>query len=263
MQAYLIKAAREAKLATAWMNPDEAYEQALSDFAADLLGKPPAHNAFLRDFIQLAEIVAYFGHLNSLAQTVLKLTLPGVPDLYQGTEMPLLALVDPDNRRAVKFDEAAHRLAQLQRRCNEPRLPLLSEMLTEWREGISKLYVTHQLLRLRSELPALFAEGTYQPLQVDGEYREHVFAFQRSWEQSTAIVVVARCMAKLMQGEIAAPLGAVWEDTVVRLSAPLAAGPRYELFSAESIELPAGIGELRMAEVLASFPIAVLLSKPL
>jgi (1->4)-alpha-D-glucan 1-alpha-D-glucosylmutase len=257
LQAYLIKAAREAKVATAWMNPDADYEQALCDFAAALLEKAPAQNAFLHDFSQLAEVVAYFGQLNSLAQTVLKLTAPGVPDLYQGTELPLLALVDPDNRRPVAFDAATRELADLQRRWQQSPAQLLADLLTEWRAGTAKLHVTYHLLQLRREWPALFADGDYQPLQVEGSRRDHVLAFQRSWQQTTIVVVVTRWLAKLMQGTVAAPVGEVWQDTVVHLTTPLATRPWHELLSAQPVELAAN-GELRVAAVLASLPVAVL-----
>ncbi len=258
LQAYLIKAAREAKLATAWMNPDEAYEQALCEFTAALLAKPPAQNAFLHDFSLLAEVVAYFGHLNSLALAVLKLTVPGVPDLYQGTELPVLALVDPDNRRPVEFAGAAAALSQLQRGIGEPRRPALAKMLSEWQSGASKLFVTHCLLQLRREMPELFAAGDYQPLQVEGAYRDHVLAFQRRWQRSSAIVVVPRWLARLMQGEIAPPLAAVWSDTIIRLTEPHGSARLRDLFSGQMIDVDSSCGELRVSEVLANFPVAVL-----
>jgi (1->4)-alpha-D-glucan 1-alpha-D-glucosylmutase len=260
LQAYLIKAAREAKVSTAWMNPDEAYEQALCDFAAELLSKPPAHNAFLRDFSIMAELVAYFGHFNSLVQTVLKLTVPGVPDLYQGTELPMLTLVDPDNRRPVDFDEAARQLSQLQRRLSEPRAPLLAELMSEWRRGTAKLFVTHCVLGLRSERPELFAQGEYVPLQVEGAHRDHVLAFQRRWQETSVTVIVPRWMAKLMQGEIAAPVGEVWQDTVIRLAEPHHCGRLREVFTDRVFDLEAASGELRVTQVLADFPLAVLVS---
>jgi (1->4)-alpha-D-glucan 1-alpha-D-glucosylmutase len=257
LQAYLIKAAREAKLATAWMNPDAGYEQALCDFAAELLARPPANNAFLHDFSLLAEIVAYFGHFNSLSQTVLKLTVPGVPDSYQGMELPQLTLVDPDNRGAVNFDQALHRLAQLRRCWDEPRQPLLAQLLSEWRQGTSKLFVTHALLELRRQLPELFAGNDYLPLSVEGEHRDHVSAFQRTGPGATVVVVVARWLAKLMHGEIAAPLGEVWGDAVVKLGAPLDEHCQ-ELFSNRRMPLESGTSELRVAQLFESFPAAVL-----
>ena len=259
LQAYVVKAAREAKLSTAWMNPDAAYEQALGDFVAALLA--PAQNAFLHDFAQLAQLVSYFGHLNSLTQTVLKLTAPGVPDIYQGTELPTLALVDPDNRRPVDFTAASRTLTLLERRAREPRLPLLAELLSNWRSGEAKLYVTQQLLQLRRELPALFAEGSYQPLTIEGEQREHLLAFQRTCGEASVIVVLPRWMAKLMHGELSAPIGAVWGECMIRTSSPLPAAGLHELFSGRTIALDNGGGELRVTEVLAHFSVAVLVSR--
>jgi (1->4)-alpha-D-glucan 1-alpha-D-glucosylmutase len=261
LQAYLIKAAREAKLATAWMNPDEAYEQALCDFATALLSRPPAHNAFLRDFSTLAEVVACFGYYNSLAQTVLKLTVPGVPDLYQGTELPQLSLVDPDNRRPVDFAAAAQALAGLQRRWHEPRLALLAELLADWQRGIGKLFVTHALLQLRRELPEVFAEGDYAPLPVEGEQRDHILAFQRSTRQHIVIVVVARWHAKLLRGELLAPVGEVWSDTFIRIVLPAGVTRFQEIFSDKLVEMEGAVSEVRAAELLASFPAAVLVAR--
>jgi (1->4)-alpha-D-glucan 1-alpha-D-glucosylmutase len=260
LQAYLVKAAREAKLATSWMNPDEAYEQALGEFAAELLGRPQANNAFLHDFSMLAELIAYFGYFNSLTQTILKLTVPGVPDTYQGMELPQLALVDPDNRRPVDFERARERLEQLQRRWHEPRAALLAEVIDAWRDGNGKLFVTRALLELRSQLPAVFDGGDYAPLSVEGEYRDHVLAFQRSSEGATVVVVVARWLAKLMQGEMAAPTGEVWRDTVLKLSAP-APGQFREVFSQRRVEVDAA-SELLLARLFESFPAAVLVCAP-
>jgi (1->4)-alpha-D-glucan 1-alpha-D-glucosylmutase len=258
LQAYSIKAAREAKQATAWMNPDAGYEQALCDFTAELLARPPANNAFLHDFSLLAEVVAYFGHFNSLSQSVLKLTLPGVPDSYQGMELPQFTLVDPDNRRAVDFDAARQQLAQLRRRWHEPRRALLQELLGEWQGGGSKLFVTHALLELRRQVPALFAGNDYLPLVVEGEHRDHVLAFQRTGQGTTVVVVVARWLAKLMHGEIAAPLGERWGDTLVRTGMPLQ-GDVQELFSNQPIAVASGSSEVRVAQLFENFPAAVLI----
>lgn len=242
------------------MNPDEAYEQALGEFAAELLARPPANNAFLHDFSMLAEVVAYFGYFNSLTQTVLKLTMPGVPDTYQGMELPQLALVDPDNRRPVDFEQAGERLRQLQRRWHEPRGALLAKFLTDWRDGSGKLFVTRALLELRGELPELFAGSDYLPLTVEGEHRDHVLAFQRSGAGATVVVIVARWLAKLMQAEMAAPTGEVWRDTLVKMSVP-APGQFLEVFSQRRVAID-GTGEVSAAELFASFPAAVLVCSP-
>ena len=127
LQAYAVKAAREAKRSTSWISPNGDYEKALGDFIAELLGDPE-RSAFLKDFGTLAETVAFFGRINSLVLTVLKVTSPGVPDFYQGTELPALTLVDPDNRHRVDFEAAVQRLDTVERVQGAPR-----DLL--WEEG--------------------------------------------------------------------------------------------------------------------------------
>src|SRR5262245_8321587 len=192
MQTYAVKAAREAKRSSSWISPNAEYEKALTDFIAELLGDPE-RSAFLKDFRVLAETIAFFGTLNSLVQTVLKITAPGVPDFYQGTEVPALTLVDPDNRRHVDFAAAAQKLDAI-------------ENLPPHERVTSKLYVMLRLLQLRRDDPELFAKGGYQALPVEGVHREHVFAFARTFEGRTCIVIVPRWTAKLLDGVTELPL---------------------------------------------------------
>ena len=161
----------------------------------------------------LAQTVAFFGRINSLVQTVLKIASPGMPDFYQGTELPALTLVDPDNRRRVDFDAAARHLDAIERLQGSPR-----GLLWEQDGVASKLYVIRKLLQLRRDDPQLFAQGDYQPLQVDGARKEHVFAFARTYEGRSCIVIVPRWSAKLMDAVNELPLGErVWADTRVAL----------------------------------------------
>ncbi len=173
----------------------------------------PERSAFLKDFRTLAQTVAFFGRINSLAQTVLKIASPGMPDFYQGTELPALTLVDPDNRRRVDFDAAAQHLDVIERLQGSPR-----ELLWEQEGVASKLYVIRKLLQLRRDDPELFAQGDYQALQVDGARKEHVFAFARTYEGRSCIVIVPRWTAKLMDAVNELPLGEqVWADTRIAL----------------------------------------------
>jgi len=256
LHEYVIKAAREAKRDTSWVSPNLEYEQALRDFVSQLLDDP-ARSAFVRDFAPLAGQVAFFGALNSLALVALRLTCPGVPDCYQGTELPALTLVDPDNRRAVDFDRARERLEQV---ADLAQLP--ADLLQHCDDSV-KLFLTTRLLQLRGRDPELFAAGAYVPLSIDGMYKDHAFAFARTCERRVALVVVPRWAAKLM-GRPALPLGeTAWEDTIVDVSA-LAA------MSADGVELNDVLsarsarferhGErtfLRLADALAGFPVAV------
>jgi (1->4)-alpha-D-glucan 1-alpha-D-glucosylmutase len=253
LHAYVVKAAREAKRSTSWMNPNADYEKALCEFVSELLANPQ-RNAFLRDFAAFAETVAYFGRFNSLAQTVLKLTAPGVPDTYQGTELPSLTLVDPDNRRAFDFDGVAPRLANIERFAGSPR-GLLADF------AASKLYVTWKLLQLRRREPSLFALGSYVPLAVEGDLKEHAIAFARQYEDRMCIVVASRWMAKLMNGVNELPLGeAVWRDTQIDLT-PAGDASLQDLFTGREVRADAGAQRLRVAQALADFPAAVLVTR--
>jgi (1->4)-alpha-D-glucan 1-alpha-D-glucosylmutase len=249
LQAYVVKAAREAKRSTSWIAPNAEYEKALGDFVGELLADPE-RSAFMKDFGALAATVAFFGRINSLAQTVLKITAPGVPDFYQGTELTALTLVDPDNRRRVDFDAAAGHLAAIQRLRGSPR-----ELVWEQEGAASKLFVIRKLLQLRRDDPELFARGDYQALQVDGARKEHVFAFSRTHEGRCCIVIVPRWTAKLMDAVNELPLGdRVWGDTRINASAMR----MRDVFTEREVAIEGGVS---VASVLSEFPVAVLVGK--
>ncbi|HKQ83684.1 MAG TPA: malto-oligosyltrehalose synthase [Steroidobacteraceae bacterium] len=218
VRAYVVKAAREAKIDTSWINPIEAYEQAFQDFVAAVL-EPTEHNAFLKDFSAFAEHIAYFGHLNSIVQTVLKLTAPGVPDFFQGTELPVFSLVDPDNRRPVDFERARELLSRVKADLARDAPAAVASAATEWKSGRAKLLMTAKLLELRSQHAALFLKGSYEPLRVGGEHAEHVAAYIRRYEGQVLIVVVSRWLAKLSAGESERLQPQIWADTRVELPA--------------------------------------------
>jgi (1->4)-alpha-D-glucan 1-alpha-D-glucosylmutase len=246
VQAYAIKAAREAKRSTSWISPHLEYEKALTEFIAELLGDPE-RSAFLKDFRVLAETVAFFGGINSLVQTVLKITAPGVPDFYQGTEMPALTLVDPDNRRPVDFATLTQSFAGL-------------ESLPEHERAVSKLFAIHKLLQLRRDDPELFAQGDYQALQVEGARKEHIFAFARTHAGRSCIVVVPRWTAKLMDGVNELPLRErVWADTRVVLADGAQVSDMRDVLSGSQIVFDGeqGSRSLNVGRALAVFPVAV------
>ncbi|MBX9846600.1 MAG: malto-oligosyltrehalose synthase [Xanthobacteraceae bacterium] len=186
---YAIKAAREGKLETNWLNPDERYEDGLRSFVKGILDAE-ASRAFLASFADVARRAALLGALNSLAQLVLKATMPGVPDFYQGTELWDLALVDPDNRRPVDFTARQAMLAAL---------PSASagELADNWTDGRIKMALTRRLLQLRAEHPDAFRNGAYETVAVTSPHRDHVIAFKRSWQRSRFLVIVGRHYAAL------------------------------------------------------------------
>jgi (1->4)-alpha-D-glucan 1-alpha-D-glucosylmutase len=189
LQAYLLKACREAKLRTSWLAPNAEYEKATADFIANAL----SNRDFLNLFLPFARRVAELGALSSLSRTVLKIASPGVADFYQGTELWDLSLVDPDNRRPVDYETRKKELASLE--------PLLSghgdgaglkDMLEHWEDGRVKLFVTAKALRYRRDHADLFLKGSYEPLEVRGRSTEHFIAFRRSFGAEEAVVVAPR-----------------------------------------------------------------------
>jgi (1->4)-alpha-D-glucan 1-alpha-D-glucosylmutase len=237
MQAYALKAAREGKQETSWLNPDEAYEAGLQTFLARILDRS-ASAEFLDSLETLAQRLSLLGALNSLSQITLKATMPGVPDFYQGTEFWDLSLVDPDNRRPVDFAERAAVLASIE-------TPGWESLAQGWPNGHIKLAWTRHLLKVRTELADVFADGDYQPLGVTGRDSNHVIAFARRRGRDAAIVVVAKSFAAFSQG------GRAW--------------PRAEAFDGAlhlngySVE---GIGgkatEMRLSALFQHLPVAVL-----
>ncbi len=197
MQAYALKAAREGKQETSWLNPNEAYEAGLRTFIGRILD-PALSAEFLGSLETLARRLALLGALNSLGQITLKATMPGVPDFYQGTEFWDLSLVDPDNRRPVDFAERAKILASTE-------APDWQRLVQNWPNGHVKLAWTRHLLKLRNELADLFAEGDYEPLQASGPHSHHVIAFARRKGGAAAIVAVAKSFAAFSQSGRAWP----------------------------------------------------------
>ncbi len=258
LQQYAIKAAREAKRCTSWLNVDEAYEEALRRFVAKLLERR-GRNAFLHDFAKFATLVSHFGHLNSLSQCLLKLTAPGTPDIYQGCERLAFALVDPDNRRRVDFDDAQQRLASLQEGlARSPREQVLRQLLDDACGGDAKLFLTSQLLRLRKQRPALFAEGRYESLSVDGDAMEtYVAAFARIHEGQCVVVVVTRGSCRRMGRQSGTPLAGAWQGATVNLGELAGRGEWTEYLSGRKHAERAG--SLPLDQVLSDWPLAVLL----
>jgi (1->4)-alpha-D-glucan 1-alpha-D-glucosylmutase len=238
IQAYALKAAREGKQETSWLNPNQAYEAGLRTFLSRILDRSTSAE-FLNSLETLAQRVSLLGALNSLSQITLKATIPGVPDFYQGTEFWDLSLVDPDNRRPVDFAERTSVLTSLE-------APDWESLAQNWHNGHVKLAWTRRLLKLRTELADVFAHGDYQPLEIAGPHRDHVIAFVRRHGRDAAITAVAKSFAPLSQG------GRVW--------------PRAESYDGTldlngySVEGIAGDGmtEVRLSALFRHLPVAVL-----
>ncbi|MCC2629839.1 MAG: malto-oligosyltrehalose synthase, partial [Thermomicrobiales bacterium] len=216
-------------------------------------------NPFLEDFAALREMVAHAGAINALAQQLLKLTAPGVPDVYQGTELWDQSLVDPDNRRPVDYAQRTRLLRGLQRR--RPGRRLAADLLETKADGRTKLYLTSRALACRAAYPVLFARGAYLPLAAEGAAADHVVAFARRDEENEFITVVPRLVVGLTHKELVDPIGSeVWGDTRLLLS-NAEPGTRYrDVFSGETIKVSAGDdgASLSVSEIFASFPFALL-----
>src|SRR5829696_2024763 len=251
IQAFMLKAAREAQVHTSWVNPDPAYEDALQQFVRSALDASRP-NAFLEDFAALREMVAHAGAINALAQQLLKLTAPGVPDIYQGTELWDQSLVDPDNRRPVDYAQRTRLLRGLQRR--HPGRRLAADLLETKADGRIKLFLTSRALACRAAYPDLFARGEYIPLATEGAAADHVVAFARRDAENEFITVVPRLVVGLTGKEFVDPVGPeIWGDTRLLLSDAEPETRYRDVFSGGTIKAAAGDGgaTLPIAEIFA------------
>jgi (1->4)-alpha-D-glucan 1-alpha-D-glucosylmutase len=257
IEAYLRKSLREAKFRTSWTNPNLAYEDAALGFARDILSAKRASAAFLRELRMFARECATVGALSSLAQTTLKLTSPGVPDIYQGCEFWDLSLVDPDNRRPVDYGARSNALAGFEERvARGEQAAVAKELLGSWRDGHVKAYVTWQLLHLRREHPAIFLGSSYVPLEVRGERPDHIVAFAREG----ILVVAPRLMRALVDrkdGSAGLP-PLEFEDEYIQLR-PNDAQRYVERFTGATVEGREDSNGLVLdvADTLRRFPAAV------
>ncbi|MGH7043963.1 MAG: malto-oligosyltrehalose synthase, partial [Acetobacteraceae bacterium] len=247
LAAWQQKALREARRRSDWVLPDAAYEAGCRRFLARLLD--PAHSDGLTgEIARMVALIAPAGALNSLAQTTLRLTAPGVPDLYQGTEFWDFSLVDPDNRGPVDFSACAAAL--------EPDVAP-GALLAQWHDGRVKQALIARLLGLRARLPELFAHGEYAPLRLAGAHASRALAFARAEQGTAAVVVVSRLAARL-PGLDRAPLvaPAAWDDTAVLLPPRLRGRTVVDALGAAPMA-PSG-PRLRLAALLTDLPVAVL-----
>ncbi len=192
------KALREAKVHTSWIDPDLNYEKAVEQFIRDSIGVG-SRNRFMEDFLELRKTIAFYGYVNALSQTLLKITSPGVPDFYQGTELWDFSLVDPDNRRPVDFEKRVRMLEELNSQEAEAPEDLLKDMVSNWQDGRIKLYLIRTALNFRLAHKELFAAGEYIPLEGAGPRRDRIVAFARRRRKGWVIVAVPRLVAGFLR----------------------------------------------------------------
>jgi (1->4)-alpha-D-glucan 1-alpha-D-glucosylmutase len=252
LQAYMLKASREAKTHTAWLHPAPEYEAALSSFVAGTLADPE----FVAVLSRFCRRIDSYAATKALAQVVLKLCSPGVPDTYQGSELWHQVLVDPDNRRLVDHDALARRLAELDEQRGDRRA-LTQRLLANFADGSLKLFVVSELLRLRRDEPSSFRSG-YVALEAG----PNVIAFGRGTlvpERESALdllCVVPRFPFRITRGRSPWPIGAVWRDET--LAFPALRGKYQNVFTGA---LLAANGSLELAQIFADFPVAVLVRR--
>ena len=262
LQEFMLKAVREAKLHTSWLTPNQQYEEALKAFVERVLTGDGGRR-FLPAMRPLQDRIAAIGMMNSLSQVAVKLGSPGVPDIYQGTDLWDLSLVDPDNRRPVDFARRQCLLDEIDRLLGaaEPeRLAAVAGMLTNWRDGRIKLLLTAAGLRLRREKPELFLAGDYVPLETDVTGPGNAIAFARAHGEDGALVVAPRLCARLFGADLRPPLGESWKTSRVLLPPPLAARSfRHELTGVEIRPTIAGEQAwIFLGEVFAHVPVGIL-----
>lgn len=231
-QAYMMKAVREAKLQTSWIANNKDFEDSLMEFIACTMDHAP----FMKDVEQFVERVKYAGRVNSLAQTLMKHTVPGIPDLYQGTEIWDLSLVDPDNRRPVDYEQRRQILQDMRGMMSDN---VATRVMERMDDGMPKMWVIHQALQLRRERPEWFgAESAYTPLAVTGPKSDHVIAYTRCNNVAT---IVPRLTLKVMDS---------WRDTAVVLPQ----GTWTNRLTGAAMEG----GSVQMRWLIREFPVALL-----
>jgi (1->4)-alpha-D-glucan 1-alpha-D-glucosylmutase len=259
LRAYVLKATREAKSHTSWINPNARYDETLARFV-DAILDPARSSRFLDDFTTFQARVAHFGAINSLAQTLVKITAPGVPDFYQGTELWDLSLVDPDNRRPVDWSHRRRVLAELEATIAAAgdRAALTQELVKTREDGRVKMYLIREALAFRARRRALYERGDYRPLEVHGAWAEHVCAFARTGDGGAAVTVIPRLLARRGPDTLPHGLG-YWADTWLELPAELT-GRYTNVLTGEALQTTttAGKAGLPLGGVLAAFPVALL-----
>jgi (1->4)-alpha-D-glucan 1-alpha-D-glucosylmutase len=234
IQAYMEKAAREAKMHTSWINPNGEHEKAIHDFVANALGASP-DNSFLEDFRQFQASIANCGMWNSLSQLVLKIASPGMPDFYQGNELWCLDLVDPDNRHQVDYEVRRSMLEKLRMKDDGGQAALLGRLVAGPCDGAVKMYITSRALRFRKEHAELFGHGSYTSLVATGSRSRNVIAFARGQESKNVIVVVGRFFLRMCNSH-RSPVGDIWGNTCVVLPKKIDHTRFQDVFTGQTID---------------------------
>jgi len=274
IEGYMLKAAREAKDHTSWINQDANYEDGMKSFINALLKPSNAEGGsdpFFIDFLEFHQHVSRMGLIKSLSQTLFKLTCPGVPDFYQGNELFDFSLVDPDNRRPVDFDERDRLLTNLlpfvkpdTNKSQDEFKALLKDMLKNYKDGRLKLFVTAAILQQRKLNPRLFTAGKYIPVGVSGEGSDHFIAYLREYQGKSLLVVAPVLVSKLISPDQRALYSgpedtSLWQSTKLNLPREFQRRTYTDIFTGQTMEF--GERRARITQILERFPVALLTAK--
>ena len=248
IQAYMAKALKEAKVNTSWIQPNEDWDAAMHDFIARILDSSP-RNKFLPIFLPAVKEIIRLGAINSLTQTVLKLTSPGVPDIYQGTEIWDYSLVDPDNRRSVDYELRREMLQSLSSATPKG-------LMQTWPNGRIKMFLTQRLLGFRREHSDLFEWGEYLLLQMSGTFAECCVSFVRRLDDNWIAVIAPRLSSRVGFP----PIGEVWQDTAIQLPESFSLKGAHDLFTCQPIRHQKR--QVSVSDALSVLPFAVVTNLP-
>jgi len=244
IQAYMAKALHEAKINTSWIQPNEEWDAAMRDFIAKILD-PSSRNKFPPVLIPIANEIARLGAVNSLTQILLKLSSPGVPDIYQGNEIWDYSLVDPDNRRPVDYKRRHEMLESLA--AANPQ-----DLVRTWGDGRIKLFLTQRVLQFRREHVELFQRGAYLPLTPGGTFAECCISFARQLADQWIVVIAPRLSSRVGFP----PIAESWKDTTVEFPETLSLEHAHDLFTCRPI--PVQDRRVKLADALSILPFAVI-----
>jgi (1->4)-alpha-D-glucan 1-alpha-D-glucosylmutase len=244
IQAYMGKALHEAKLNTSWIQPNEEWDSAMHDFVLGILDSSP-RNKFLPSFRPVVQEIARLGAINSLTQTLLKLTSPGVPDIYQGNEIWDFSLVDPDNRRPVDYKRRREMLEALS--ASTP-----DELMQNWPDGRIKMFLMRQVLQFRRKRVDLFQRGEYLPLAASGTFAECCVSFARRLGNQWIVVIAPRLSSRIGFP----PVGDPWKDTALELPETLPLENAHNLFTCRNLRQEGRL--ISIASAMLTLPFAVI-----
>jgi (1->4)-alpha-D-glucan 1-alpha-D-glucosylmutase len=252
------KALHEAKVHTSWVNPNSEYEQAVTNFVERVL-EPSPGNLFLQDLRQFQAPISRAGMWNSIAQLLVKIVSPGVPDFYQGNDLWAFDLVDPDNRRPIDYAARRQMLKNLGEQAARDRPALVDRLRENLCDGAIKLFVTSEALRFRRDHRALFAQGSYDALTADGSRARHVVAFARTLGRQTLLAVTARFFLKLCNSHNE-PVRDIWGSTSIALPKKISHQSFQDVFTGEAIDAEQREGGLFLPlnKVFSRCPVALL-----